>query len=777
MRLIHYKFLVGPQQPSEVSEAATAARRPRPRPTPPPTPPPTQSSPAHPSPVHPSPAHPPPPPPSPVHPSPAHPPPPPPSPVHPSPAHPPPPPPSPVHPSPAHPPPPPPSPVHPSSAHPRSAHSRSAHPRSAQPRPGVRRSSEGETAARSTGKRWWLVALGAGAACAAGAAALPPAAASLAGHGIGIVAVLIAAVAVARRAADRLGWALILAGAALWTAGAIAGAAGIAGAASIAGAAGTTGAASIAGVASTTGTAGTVSTALGAIVLPVGVGYLLAPYPLFAAGLVRLSRSGGPVAPGLVVDAAVITGATAIGGWMLVVEPHARVPGASPLALGTALAYVVLDLLVVAAALRLVGFGGRPPPAHVILTAAVAALVGGDVLALLGAPVTLPWTVGLAAAALHPAGTRRPRGRSGPVAVSPRRLAVFAVLALVVPVAPALVPGAPAHRARPGAARRGGRRSCWWCGWRCWRRWSGARPRRWPTPGRSARRCATNSTHRANHDPLTGLASRASLTAHLTGPQRHGSLILIDLDGFAEINDAHGHQVGRRPADGGRRPAAGRDDRRPGAGPPRRRRVRRTAPRRRRSGGPAGAGRAAAGVPDRRTGTARHRERRAGAHPHRRPCRRGAARRRPGPRRGQDRGPGPAGACSVRSCARRCCAAARWPTASGTRSTVANWSSPTSRWSSWRRAGWWPPRRCCAGGDGGESVPPVQFVPLAEQTGLIVPIGWWALRQACEQAARWYPEHGVAVTVNVSAAPAARGRLRRAGARDTGEPRECRARR
>jgi diguanylate cyclase len=51
----------------------------------------------------------------------------------------------------------------------------------------------------------------------------------------------------------------------------------------------------------------------------------------------------------------------------------------------------------------------------------------------------------------------------------------------------------------------------------------------------------------------------------------------------------------------------------------------------------------------------------------------------------------------------------------------------------------------------GELVPPVQFVPLAEQTGLIVPIGWWAMREACDQAARWFPAHGVAVTVNVSA--------------------------
>jgi diguanylate cyclase (GGDEF)-like protein/PAS domain S-box-containing protein len=32
---------------------------------------------------------------------------------------------------------------------------------------------------------------------------------------------------------------------------------------------------------------------------------------------------------------------------------------------------------------------------------------------------------------------------------------------------------------------------------------------------------------------------------------------------------------------------------------------------------------------------------------------------------------------------------------------------------------------------------PDQFIPMAEETGLIVPVGAWALRAACEQAARW----------------------------------------
>ena len=46
-------------------------------------------------------------------------------------------------------------------------------------------------------------------------------------------------------------------------------------------------------------------------------------------------------------------------------------------------------------------------------------------------------------------------------------------------------------------------------------------------------------------------------------------------------------------------------------------------------------------------------------------------------------------------------------------------------------------------------VPPSDFIPLAEETGLIVPMGEWALHQACKDAATWPTEVGV--TVNLSA--------------------------
>ena len=47
-------------------------------------------------------------------------------------------------------------------------------------------------------------------------------------------------------------------------------------------------------------------------------------------------------------------------------------------------------------------------------------------------------------------------------------------------------------------------------------------------------------------------------------------------------------------------------------------------------------------------------------------------------------------------------------------------------------------------------MPPADFIPLAEETGLIVPIGDWVLYQACREAMHW-PAH-VSVAVNVSSA-------------------------
>jgi diguanylate cyclase (GGDEF)-like protein len=47
-------------------------------------------------------------------------------------------------------------------------------------------------------------------------------------------------------------------------------------------------------------------------------------------------------------------------------------------------------------------------------------------------------------------------------------------------------------------------------------------------------------------------------------------------------------------------------------------------------------------------------------------------------------------------------------------------------------------------------VPPLDFIPLAEETGLIVDIGRWVLEQACAQLAVWWRRTPLAVSANVS---------------------------
>lgn len=516
----------------------------------------------------------------------------------------------------------------------------------------------------------------------------------------------------------------------------------------------------------------------------VGVAFLV-QYPLFVAGLLRVAQGGrragrerdltrrapaaGRVGP--MLDVALITAVGAIAAWAFVIDPYVRIPGVSGVETATAFAYVVLDLLVVAAFLRVVAFGDRPSPARLLLICGAAALVGGDVLYLtqvIGSGHTvfltgsgpdllwLVWAIAVAAAALHPSAMRQTepdrRVRDEPVLSRPR-LVIFAVLALLVPAAPLLVPGAPAAAIVPAVLGAAvvlllvirlsmlavlvGRESA-------------------DLAQAHAQREALRDElrHRAAHDPLTGLASRAALMSRLgsTAPTADEVLLLIDLDAFADVNDEHGHTVGDQLLV----EAAGR--------------LRATLSRARllaRPGGdefaalyPAAEGEEAAG--------------------------RALAALRPAYRLGgrdlhvtASAGLVAVGAGGDAAAALRDADLALYAAKAAGRDRAVTFH-PELRDDLIRRSELAEGlHRALERGElelvyqpvvdmisgrmvaaeallrwhraDGEQVSPARFIPIAEQSGRIVPIGWWTLTQACARVGAWYERYGVAVTVNVSA--------------------------
>jgi EAL domain-containing protein (putative c-di-GMP-specific phosphodiesterase class I) len=51
-------------------------------------------------------------------------------------------------------------------------------------------------------------------------------------------------------------------------------------------------------------------------------------------------------------------------------------------------------------------------------------------------------------------------------------------------------------------------------------------------------------------------------------------------------------------------------------------------------------------------------------------------------------------------------------------------------------------------------IPPSQFIPLAESSGLVIDLDWWVLKQACTQVSQWQAQHlflsGLSISANLS---------------------------
>ena len=102
-----------------------------------------------------------------------------------------------------------------------------------------------------------------------------------------------------------------------------------------------------------------------------------------------------------------------------------------------------------------------------------------------------------------------------------------------------------------------------------------------------------------------------------------------------------------------------------------------------------------------------------------------------------------AASCSIRRCATARSRGCRSRPTCGRRSRTAGSSSSTSR--SWRSrpAASSPSRRSCAGAIPTRGiVAPDHFIGVAEETGMIVPIGQLALAESCRQMARWQQTFG-----------------------------------
>jgi diguanylate cyclase (GGDEF)-like protein len=173
----------------------------------------------------------------------------------------------------------------------------------------------------------------------------------------------------------------------------------------------------------------------------------LSGYPLLAAGLVLLIRARAPRRNwAAVIDAAAITTCLTLVSWLFVISPITHGMTMTPAAMFVSLAYPVGDLLLLAIALRISMGASKRPPAYLLLAGGIVLLLVADSAYLAaihagsyvsGGIIDLGWLASyvlFGAAALHPSMKvlsmpvleRRPR-------LTPVRLALLTCASIATP--------------------------------------------------------------------------------------------------------------------------------------------------------------------------------------------------------------------------------------------------------------------------------------------------------------------------------------------------------
>jgi signal transduction histidine kinase len=175
--------------------------------------------------------------------------------------------------------------------------------------------------------------------------------------------------------------------------------------------------------------------------------FYLAAYPFLMAGLLRLIRDRSPGADqASLLDALVVTVGAGVVSWVYLIVPFASAPGLTLPERLVSMAYPIMDVLLLATAVRLIVDRGPRPPAFRVLPTGVGALLVTDTLYSIiqlgggyhtGSPIDIGWMTWYAcwgAAALHP--TMRALADPAPpreVRLTRRRLGLLAGASLLAP--------------------------------------------------------------------------------------------------------------------------------------------------------------------------------------------------------------------------------------------------------------------------------------------------------------------------------------------------------